>query len=46
VDFEIPADLAGYLDELDAFIEREIRPLEGYMFGYMRQRAPKGVSES
>src|SRR5215467_2799009 len=28
VDFEIPADLAAYLGELDAFIEREIRPLE------------------
>jgi acyl-CoA dehydrogenase len=28
VDFEIPADLADYLGELDAFIEREIRPLE------------------
>src|ERR1700728_970241 len=28
MDFEIPADLAGYLGELDEFIEREIRPLE------------------
>jgi len=28
VDFDIPADLAAYLDELDEFIEREIRPLE------------------
>jgi alkylation response protein AidB-like acyl-CoA dehydrogenase len=28
VNFEIPADLAGYLAELDEFIEREIRPLE------------------
>ena len=28
MDFEIPADLAGYLVELDEFIEREIRPLE------------------
>jgi len=28
VDFDIPADLVGYLAELDAFIEREIRPLE------------------
>jgi acyl-CoA dehydrogenase len=28
VDFEIPADLAAYLGELDEFIEREIRPLE------------------
>ena len=28
VDFEIPADLADYLGELDEFIEREIRPLE------------------
>ena len=28
MDFDIPADLVGYLAELDAFIEREIRPLE------------------
>ena len=28
MDFDIPADLAAYLDELDEFIEREIRPLE------------------
>ena len=28
MDFEHPADLAGYLGELDEFIEREIRPLE------------------
>src|SRR5689334_10651643 len=28
MDFDIPADLAAYLTELDAFIEREIRPLE------------------
>jgi acyl-CoA dehydrogenase len=28
VDFAIPKDLAEYLDELDDFIEREIRPLE------------------
>ncbi len=28
VDFDIPADLVAYLDELDEFIEREIRPLE------------------
>jgi len=28
VDFDIPADLAAYLAELDEFIEREIRPLE------------------
>jgi len=28
MDFEIPADLAGYLGDLDEFIEREIRPLE------------------
>jgi len=28
VDFDIPADLAAYLAELDAFIEAEIRPLE------------------
>jgi acyl-CoA dehydrogenase len=28
MDFDIPADLASYLTELDAFIEDEIRPLE------------------
>ena len=28
MDFELPPELAGYLDELDAFIEREIKPLE------------------
>src|SRR5215469_6291389 len=28
VDFEIPAEMASYLTELDEFIDREIRPLE------------------
>ncbi|OHD06168.1 acyl-CoA dehydrogenase family protein [Sphingopyxis sp. RIFCSPHIGHO2_12_FULL_65_19] len=28
MDFAVPADLQAYLDELDAFIEAEIRPLE------------------
>jgi alkylation response protein AidB-like acyl-CoA dehydrogenase len=28
MDFEIPDDIKAYLDKLDAFIEREIRPLE------------------
>jgi len=28
MDFDIPADLARYLDELDDFIAREIKPLE------------------
>jgi len=28
VDFDLPAELAAYLNELDEFIEREIRPLE------------------
>jgi acyl-CoA dehydrogenase len=28
MDFDIPADVAGYLAELDAFIDAEIRPLE------------------
>ena len=28
MDFEIPADLKAYLKELDAFIEKEIKPLE------------------
>lgn len=28
MDFNIPAEIRAYLAELDAFIEREIRPLE------------------
>ncbi len=28
MDFEIPQDIRNYLDELDAFIEREIKPIE------------------
>jgi acyl-CoA dehydrogenase len=28
MDFDIPEDVAAYLDELDAFIEAEIKPLE------------------
>jgi acyl-CoA dehydrogenase len=28
LNFDIPESLATYLDELDAFIEREILPLE------------------
>jgi len=28
MDFDIPADIAAYLRELDAFIDREIKPLE------------------
>jgi len=28
MDFALPADLVAYLDELDTFIEAEIRPLE------------------
>jgi len=28
MDFDIPKDIADYLDELDEFIEREIKPLE------------------
>ena len=44
MDFEIPADLAGYLGELDEFIEREIRPLEQQddnirFFDYRREDA-------
>jgi len=44
LDFEIPADLAGYLGELDDFIEREIRPLEQQddnirFFDYRREDA-------
>jgi len=44
VDFEIPADLAGYLGELDEFIELQIRPLEQQddnirFFDYRREDA-------
>ena len=28
MDFALPADLVAYLDELDRFIAREIKPLE------------------
>ena len=28
MDFNLPADLTAYLDELDRFIAREIKPLE------------------
>src|SRR5262245_2488925 len=28
MDFAIPSDLAAYLETLDAFVEREIKPLE------------------
>ena len=28
MDFDLPADLIAYLEELDAFIEKEIKPLE------------------
>ena len=28
MDFNLPADLVAYLDELDRFIAREIKPLE------------------
>jgi acyl-CoA dehydrogenase len=28
MDFEIPADIAAFLDEMDAFIEQKLRPLE------------------
>jgi len=28
LDFNLPADLTAYLDELDRFIAREIKPLE------------------
>ncbi len=28
LDFNLPADLVAYIDELDRFIEREIKPLE------------------
>jgi alkylation response protein AidB-like acyl-CoA dehydrogenase len=44
VDFDLPEDLAAYLDELDEFIEREIKPLEQQddnirFFDYRREDA-------
>ncbi|HSZ47792.1 MAG TPA: acyl-CoA dehydrogenase family protein, partial [Streptosporangiaceae bacterium] len=44
MDFDVPADLASYLEELDEFIEREIRPLEQQddnirFFDYRREDA-------
>lgn len=44
MNFEIPRDLADYLDELDDFIEREIKPLENEndnirFFDYRREDA-------
>jgi alkylation response protein AidB-like acyl-CoA dehydrogenase len=44
MDFDIPADLAAYLAELDAFIEADIRPLEQQddnirFFDYRREDA-------
>jgi acyl-CoA dehydrogenase len=44
MDFDIPADLASYLTELDEFIEAEIRPLERQddnvrFFDYRREDA-------
>jgi acyl-CoA dehydrogenase len=44
MDFEIPAELAAYLTELDEFIEAEIRPLEQHddnarFFDYRREDA-------
>jgi len=38
MDFEIPADIAAYLDELDAFIESEIAPLEAENIQYFDHR--------
>ncbi|WP_163509222.1 acyl-CoA dehydrogenase family protein [Fodinicola acaciae] len=38
MDFAIPADLAAFLAELDAFVEREIRPLERENIQYFDHR--------
>ena len=38
MDFEIPEDIRRLLDELDAFIEREIRPLEAEHIQYFDHR--------
>ena len=38
MDFEIPDDIADYLDELDSFIETEIRPLEADNIEYFDHR--------
>ena len=41
MDFAIPADLQAYLDELDAFIDAEIRPI---VAPYILQAALKRFS--
>lgn len=41
VDFDLPPELAAYLTEAD----RRREHIAGYMFGFMDQRAPKGVTE-
>ena len=38
MDFDIPSDIAAYLDELDAFIEAEIKPLENENIQYFDHR--------
>ncbi len=38
MDFEIPAEIARYLEELDAFIEAEIKPLEAENIQYFDHR--------
>jgi len=38
MDFEIPAEISAYLDELDAFIEAEIKPLEAENIQYFDHR--------
>jgi acyl-CoA dehydrogenase len=38
MDFALPEHLAGVLDEIDAFIEREIKPLERENMQYFDQR--------
>jgi alkylation response protein AidB-like acyl-CoA dehydrogenase len=38
MDFDLPTDLLAYLDELDAFIEAEIKPLEAENMQYFDHR--------
>ena len=50
MNFDIPADIAAYLVELDEFIEREIKPLEARTttsatsITAARTRAPTGTA--
>ena len=50
MDFELPADIVAKIAEIDAFITREIKPLEqaddnGRFFDHRRYRITEGSEE-